>query len=56
MFDGDSFDTRIQVPIDLDNDTMLKLCMEAHKRDITLNEMVEILLRNVIAEHERNRT
>jgi macrodomain Ter protein organizer (MatP/YcbG family) len=44
------------VPIDLDNDTMLKLCLEAHKRDITLNEMVEILLREAIAEYDRNRT
>ena len=54
MFKGEKFDTRIQVPLDLDNDTMLKLTMEAHKRDITLNQMVEELLRNVIAEHEFN--
>ena len=54
MFNGEKFDTRIQVPIDLDNDTMLKLAMEAHKRDITLNKMVEEVLRNVIAEHEFN--
>jgi hypothetical protein len=54
MFNGVTFDTRIQVPIDLDNDTMLKLAMEAHKRDITLNQMVEEVLRNVIAEHELN--
>jgi len=54
MFNGEKFDTRIQVPIDLDNDTMLKLAMEAHKRDITLNKMVEEVLRNVIAEHELN--
>ena len=54
MFKGEKFDTRIQVPIDLDNDTMLKLSMEAHKRDITLNQMVEEVLRNVIAEHEFN--
>ena len=52
MFNGETFDTRIVVPLDLDNDTMLKLAMEAHKRDITLNEMVEEVLRNVIAEHE----
>ena len=44
MFDGVSFDTRIVVPLDLDNDTMLTLAMEAHKRDITLNEMVELVL------------
>ena len=48
MFKGEKFDTRIQVPLDLDNDTMLKLAMEAHKRDITLNQMVEELLLQVI--------
>lgn len=56
IFKGESFDTRIVVPIDLDNDTMLKLAMEAHKRDITLNQMVEQILRNLIAEHELNIT
>ena len=54
MFNGEKFDTRIQVPLDLDNDTILKLSMEAHKRDITLNKMVEEILRNMIAEHELN--
>jgi hypothetical protein len=54
MFVGEKFDTRIQVPLDLDNDTILKLSMEAHKRDITLNQMVEELLRNMIAQHELN--
>ena len=48
MFNGEKFDTRIQVPIDLDNDTMLKLAMEAHKRDITLNQMIEEILRELI--------
>ena len=55
MFDGVSFDTRIEVPIDLDNDTMLKLCIEAHNRDITLNKMVEEILKKVIAEYELNK-
>lgn len=54
MFVGQTFDTRVVVPLDLDNDTILKLSMEAHKRDITLNQMVEELLRNMIAEHELN--
>jgi hypothetical protein len=29
--------------------------MEAHKRDLTLNQMVEEILRNVIDEHERKK-
>jgi hypothetical protein len=48
MFEGDYWDTRIVVPVDLDDDTILKLAMEAHKRDITLNKMVEIMLIEVI--------
>jgi hypothetical protein len=54
IFNGESFDTRIQVPIELDNDTLLKLFTEAHKRDITLNKMVEELLREVIDKHEKD--
>jgi len=48
MFNGESFDTRVSVPLDLDNETILTLTMEAHKRDITLNQMVEELLREMI--------
>lgn len=52
IFAGQPFDSRIQVPIELDDDIMLELCMEAHKRDITLNQMVEEILRAVIDVHE----
>ena len=52
IFNGEDFDTRIQVPVELEDDVMLKLCMEAHKRDITLNQMVEEVLRDVIEMHE----
>jgi len=48
MFDGQIFDTRVVVPVDLDSDTMLKLAMEAHNRDITLNKMIEEILRELI--------
>lgn len=48
MFNGQPFDTRIQVPVELDNDTLLKLTMEAHKRDITLNKMIEEILRELV--------
>jgi hypothetical protein len=46
-----TFDSRIVVPLDSDDDTILKTGMEAHKRDITLNQTVEQLLRNLIAEN-----
>jgi hypothetical protein len=52
IFNGESHDKRIQVPIELEDDVMLELCMEAHKRDITLNQMVEKVLREVIDTHE----
>ena len=55
MFNGAPFDTRISIPINLDSDTMLQLAMEAHKRDITMNKMVEVILQQVINEHECNR-
>jgi macrodomain Ter protein organizer (MatP/YcbG family) len=51
MFNGQEFDTRVQVPIDLDDRLMLKLCMQAHERDITLNKMIEILLQETIDLH-----
>ena len=46
MFNGDYWGTRSQVPLDLDDDLILKLAMEAHSRDITLNKMVEIVLKH----------
>ena len=51
IFNGDAYDTRIQIPIDLDDDVLLHLAIEAHKRDITLNNMIEIILQGVIDNH-----
>jgi hypothetical protein len=45
---GEDFDTRIQVPLTLNNDELFKLMTMAHERDITLNKMVEVLLQEVI--------
>jgi len=45
---GESFDTRIEVPVDLDDDVLFKLFTMAHERDITLNKMVELILQEVI--------
>lgn len=56
LFNGKECDTRIQIPIDLDDDVILKLAMEAHKRDITLNNMVEIVLQEVIDKYRVNGT
>lgn len=45
---GLDFDKRVVVPLDLDDDTLFLLFTEAHKRDVTLNEMVEIILQEAI--------
>ncbi len=48
MFNGEDFDTRVVVPLDLDDTTILMLALAAHKRDITINKMVEVILQQVI--------
>ena len=44
MFAGLEFDTRVQVPLNLEKDELYKLMTMAHERDVTLNKMVEIIL------------
>lgn len=48
IFKGIDFDKRIQVPLELEDNELLHLALEAHKRDVTLNKMVEILLQEAI--------
>lgn len=46
VFNGRSdFDKRVQIEIELEDDLMLQLCLEAHKRDITLNQLIEEILK-----------
>lgn len=52
---GEPFDDRVEIPLDLDDKTLLKLAMEAHKRDITLNQYVEELLLFVIEKLEKEK-
>ena len=54
IFNGKPFDTRVQVPLELDEKTMLDICMKAHERDITLNKMVEIILQEAIERHRNS--
>lgn len=49
---GEEFDTRVEVPLDLSDDVILLLALEAHKRDVTLNKMVEIVLQQAIDNHK----
>jgi hypothetical protein len=38
---GIEYDRRVQIPVEFDDETLLLLMMEAHKRDITFNQLVE---------------
>ena len=54
----EDYDTRVQVTLDLEQDLMFNLMKMAHEHDLTLNELVEKMLRSVIdecdADEERN--
>ena len=51
-----STDNRVEVELDLTEHEIYQLAMEAHKRDITLNKMVEGILQEVIDKHKVNGT
>ena len=42
---GEDYDTRVSIPITVDDKTLLILFKEAHERDITFNQLVEDVLR-----------
>lgn len=45
---GEDYDTKVTVPLDLEDDQVFELMRMAHEQDITLNQLVENLLRDVI--------
>ena len=45
---GRDYDTRITVPIDLDDQELLALMKLAHERDVTLNHLVDQVLREAM--------
>ena len=53
IINGVEFDTRIKVPLDLDKEELFKLMSMAHERDLTLNELVEDILWDVINTHKK---
>jgi hypothetical protein len=52
---GEDYDTRVSVPLELENDEMFELMKMAHEQDLTLNEFVEQLLRRVLEEEDLRR-
>lgn len=51
---GEDYDTRVQVPLELPDDQLFDLMKLAHEQDITLNQLVEQVLRDAIKQHEHN--
>ena len=49
-------DNRVEVELDLNEHEIYQLAMEAHKRDITLNKMIEGILQEVVDKHKVNGT
>jgi hypothetical protein len=52
IISGKDYDTRIDMPLRLDDNQLFELMKQAHERDITLNQLVEEVLKNVISLHE----
>ena len=51
---GKDYDDRVQMPLNLDNELLFDLMKRAHEQDITLNQMIEQVLRAAIEQHEKN--
>ena len=47
---GKEYDRRVSVPLEMDEKEMFRLMKMAHERDITLNQLVEEVLKNKIDE------
>jgi hypothetical protein len=45
---GEEYDTRVTVPVDLNDDELFTLMKLAHERDVTLNKLIEDILQKVI--------
>ena len=53
--EGEDYDTRVSVPLTLEDDEMFQLMKMAHEQDVTLNQLVEQLLRRVIEDQDLRR-
>lgn len=50
--EGKDYDTKVSVPLELDDSEIFQLMKMAHERDITLNQLVEEILWKVINNNE----
>lgn len=46
--DGQEYDTRVSIPLDLPDDMIFQLMCQAHEQDITFNQLMEQVLRKAI--------
>jgi len=51
---GVDYDTRVRVPLELEDHELFKLMTMAHEQDITFNQLVENLIRSVIEKEKSN--
>jgi len=51
---GDDYDTRVQMELDLPEADLLFYMKEAHKRDMTFNKCIEEALKSALEEFERD--
>jgi len=49
---GEDYDTRVDVPLTVPDDVLFALMKHAHEQDITLNELVEDIVKKAIADQE----
>ena len=52
IVEGVDYDTNVQVPLNLEKEQLYELMLAAHERNITLNELVEEILRAEIERHQ----
>lgn len=54
IYNGVSYDTRVEVPIDFTDEELLKYMKAAHEKDMTFNQFVEEALRHAIEEYKHD--
>jgi len=50
IVNGEDYDTRVSIPLDLPDDVLFELMKKAHEKDMTLNQLVEEALQIAIDE------
>lgn len=51
---GETYDTRVSVPLDFSDEELLRYMTMAHERDMKFNDFVEQALREAIDNHQRD--